>query len=236
MLRINLEMVVSNAGNLPVFGLHNLQAIPHGKSVIITTTHLTDIDVQAAAYVLGSYFDVIITNESTHYEKNKYRLRLAMFMAGKSRFLPITYTRNHSAIPVPVFDPNNYKPMRDALKSGKTLVISAHNPSIDGKMPVRGGLAAVYLAQLAKNSVILPVAVSVEGESKPTRIAHHWKPLIQSILSRSKAKITVGKPLQFEEIEVGSTYEHYKSVKEKLIKQSNMIMNKLTQMLQPEKR
>ena len=97
-------------------------------------------------------------------------------------------------------------------------------------------MAAIYLAHLAKNSIILPVAVSVEGKSKPHEIAYRWEPLIKSVLTRSKAKINIGKPLQFESINVGQTYKDFVSVKEKLIKQSNIIMVSLARMLHPSKR
>lgn len=183
-----------------VIGRENLAEIPKDKKVVIATTHITDADVWLSALELGNDFDINITNQSVHHKafgkNSELPTNIGMRMAGKENFLPIDYNKTEDGRKNPgIFNPENFVAMEKALENGKAVLIAAHKPSHSQELE-KGGYGVVYLAELS-NAIILPVAVDVESEGVDDMYKHPTR----TILKRSNAKITIGKPFSPEKIE-----------------------------------
>lgn len=239
-LRASLELCISNTTTIPITGLENLEVVPPDKHLIIATSHISDIDLQTAVYVLGRYRQILITNQSTQHHLNQDPVtRIGIAIAGKRSFRPITHQKKEGQTKGS-FNPADYPPMVDDLNQGATIALAAHNPAYDGILPDRAGIGAVYLAQLAdpKKTVILPVAVVLTPDKNI--VAHKKTDLIKNLFNRPRAEVRIGKPISLEKLDISplSSLEnsHYQEVLTQLREQGKQIMRALAKLLPEEKR
>lgn len=184
-------------GTVTVEGMERISSIPKDRKVIIATSHASDLDIQLATHALGGYFDLMITNQSLQHTFAKDPMsNIGMRVAGPKNFMPIEY-RVANNKKNPHFKPEDYENMADAMDTGKTMVIAAHNPSKRGQLE-RGGYAAAYLAQLT-NAVIVPVGVDIHNKGDAD-IGIAEKPL-KVVLNRPDATVRIGEPFSLGSIE-----------------------------------
>lgn len=192
-----------------VVDLHNLEKIPKGINPIIAGTHLrSDTSLQIIARELGKKFNLGIALQS---ENRKNPLINAFFsLVGQDNFYDIdnktirrmvngksertdTYKLNF----------NNYEAMRDAMKIGKTLLIAGHwAPIYNGILPDKPGFAAVYLAHLSGQRVVLPIALDIYTDNEDLGRIDRIPSIIKNLLTgnRPKSKMTICKPLILDPI------------------------------------
>lgn len=249
-LRIALkELVGASVKKTNLLGKEHLSEIPADKKVIIATTHITDIDVPVVASELANEFDLALAHKSTQRSFMADPMTyVGINLAGKNNFLPLDFKKGGK---IGEFNPENFVPMEEALEKGKTVVISAHNPTYDGNFPEKGGFGVAYLASLEDNTIILPVAVRLESEETLGMAANPLK----TLLKRPEATVMIGKPFELEKIgnieNLKKISEKRKARKEKLTKedllmfheismqlreQSSLIMDKLAEMLGTEEK
>lgn len=244
-LEANLKFVT---GEINVEGIEHIKEIPPDKKVIIVTTHLSDLDVPIAALKLGKYFNIAITSESLHHSfRGEAGVNIGLRIAGKENFIPIEYKKVKGG-KQGAFNPENFKPIKDALNSGKAVVIAGHNPTQKWQLP-KGGYGAAYLADITENAILLPVTVNLESE-EPIGMA---ETLVKNIAKRPDANINIGAPMEIKKIigigdladimnkrDHGETLTHqerkrFSELKKALEVQSDAIMEKLASPL-PEKK
>lgn len=237
-LRLNLEPAIGNAGRLNISGQENLEEIPKDKPLVIVTTHISDIDVQAVTYALGNELPIKLVNQSTQFDtKVAPQMALILKLAGQNNFIPVDFRQVAGQIR-PFFNRENYRPMEEALKEGHVVIIAGHNPSYNGILPDKGGYGAVYLAQLA-GAVLLPVAVNLDG---PPPISGRWTDLIRNLSHRPRASVIIGKPLTDLDkpisppINNSQSHADFKESYRQLRKRSVQIMQSLAALLPKEKR
>jgi len=147
----------------------NLSEIPPNKTPIFVTPHFSDYDVPIAVRALGRRFaDITVADASTH---EKFFQSPAGYtgrkIGGEKNFFSIDYTggrgEGHG-----IFNPDNFKPMKDSIESGKPLVIASYYDTDyqnrTWKLPDKGGYGAAYLAQIAENSLVVPVGIDIHSE------------------------------------------------------------------------
>ncbi|MCL4437562.1 hypothetical protein M1513_00790 [Patescibacteria group bacterium] len=235
--------------SVEVDGRENLKEIPPGKKIIIATTHITDLDLPIVAYELSRDFNIVITHKSTHRSlKDDPASYIGTHIAGIDNFIPLDYKQGET---IGKFNPDNFVPADKALEEGKAIVIAAHDPAKNGKMPENGGYGAAYMSGIESDAIILPVAVDIESENNDVGNASH---LIKTVAARPKAKMTIGEPLFLDKIEEMSEMENimdkrkngealnsgendkFHKLADRLRKRSSLIMETLAAMVPPEKR
>lgn len=156
--RINSESKVHKP---TVEGLGNLIGIPKTEKLVIATTHLSDIDMDTAIATIAPYRDVSVASQSTHLE-NPISGRL-MRWATENEIYGVSskFGKKPTRLPTYRFNPKDYEAMKVALEKGRAMVIAAHKPAYEWKLPDKPGLGAVYLAQTS-GATILPTAVDVQ--------------------------------------------------------------------------
>jgi hypothetical protein len=189
-------------GKVSVEGIENIEKIPQGKRTIIACSHVTDGDVPSAMSVLSDHFDFAIANQRTHQQWGEEPImKLAVVATGSKNFFPIDYAfsgTEKKRDKIGSFNPDNYQPMKEVMKKeGKALFIAAHSPTYGG-LPEKGGLGAIYLAQITDNSILLPVASDLVHPSGHVMNADEN---IKSLLNRPTAKVIIGKPFELPKIE-----------------------------------
>lgn len=178
-----------------VSGIENVEAIPSGKKVIIAATHLSDLDMALVVKALGKHFDIAVSDQSTHHSfREDPAGNMSIRLAGEKNFLPIDY-KKVAGEKEAKFNPDNFASMAEALDGGKEVLVAAHNPSEDGMLS-KGGVGAVYLAQLAEDSVILPVAVIIDSENAFLA----GKNVLQKMAERPDAEVVIGSAISPEHI------------------------------------
>jgi hypothetical protein len=238
-------------------GLKNLETISANDHAILACSHISDGDMPTAAAVLAPYLDLAFVNPSTTYyfnfslreRKMDLPVHIAMRFVGRKHFFPFTAHFDKS---VPrsgrqgMFDPDDFVPMKNAMEeNGKSLMIAAHSPSW-GTLPEKGGVGAVYLAQITKNGVVLPVATAMTGHV----MAEDEK--IRSFINKPSAKVIIGEPIKLGKIDgiekitdlikqrrggtelSAGAKEEMARIKQELKKQSDLLMQKIAELL-PEK-
>ena len=232
--------------NIKVLGKEHLKEIPPDKKVVFAVTHLSDLDIALAIRTLGNDFDLGISNVSYHHNFFEDPSgNMAITIGGKENFFPIDYAPGSKAKP---FNPDNFEPMAEAMEKGKEMIVAAHNPAKGNKL-TKGGVGAVYLAQLA-DAVVLPVAIDTKSEHPQLFGENTWK----NIKERPNVDVKIGEPINFEHIE---GIERFKEIfdkrerKEKLTPEdiaefstlsaalkteSEQVMESLASMLPEEKR
>lgn len=198
------KLVKSAASRTEVTGRENLESLPRNAKVIFATTHITDLDVPAAANALAGDFDLVLGDISQHrHFKVDPITYTGQTLAGRDNFAPIGFHKdakgNWQADP---FDYKDFDPMAKSLENGKAVVIAAHNPSTERQMTDNPGYGAVYLAQKAKDVYIVPVAINIDSH-KPVGNAN-VKNFIETGLARfrTKANVTIGVPYKPEAIDI----------------------------------
>lgn len=236
-------------------GLGNLTQIPKTEKLIIATTHLSDIDIETAIAAIAPYRDVSVTSQSTHLE-NPISGRIMRWAAKKEIYGISSRPRKNSTWRQDFeFNPQNYEAMRTPLEKGRALVIAAHQPTHEWKLPNKPGLGAIYLAQIS-GATILPTAVDIqypEFIDLPPISLDILKRLLQG--KRLDVKVAFGKPIRptpipSEEIKLLNKFLNHdekhtltkdeisksRSILEKLKLQGSEIMKSLASMLPQYKR
>lgn len=164
------------------------QNLPSGACVV-ATTHLSGYDVPEVTAEMMKSRNAGMALQSTIL--NFPLSRPFIHMLGKENFFPLS-NRNSS-----ILNAEEIGQLKNAIvKDGKTLVVAAHNPTKDWKLPDNLGLAAVILAHEAK-APLVPVALDIQYKTypKPRRLVRN------SILGKKPdAKIIIGNPMSFPEI------------------------------------
>lgn len=250
-IKTGLGFIIENPNMIPLIGKEFLKEIPPNKKLIIATTHLSDADVAVAAYALSDNFDITIVHHSTHDNPSEDAWSwVGAAIAGRKNFLSVKSRKEEGKV-IADFAPEDFEPMRDALGNGKAIIIAAHNPTYDWKLSDKGGLGAIYLAQLS-DALILPVSVNIESEAKSGSLVDMRKAVSKN-KRKSKAKVSIGQPINLEKVNVqkmteilkkrkeGSSLSHqerreFTEIATKLRDQSSIVMRTLAAMLPPEKR
>lgn len=192
-----------NAKSPEVTGKEHLKEIPTGKRVIVAVTHISDLDTSLAISALGNDLDLMVATQSTVLNrKQDPRGYVGLVAAGLNNFAEIDYRRTSTGFTSGLFNPQNFSNMADAMNGGKDVLIVAHNPSHTGTL-TRGGYGAVYLSQIVKDAVILPVAVNVESKEQLIVGKNAWKSAVRNagLLNRPDTQVVIGKPIEPQHIE-----------------------------------
>jgi hypothetical protein len=184
-----------------VVGKENLEQLAPGTRVIFATTHTSDNDVLLAVQAFGNDFDLAIADMSIHrsFRESAKALDptiLGIKIAGKENFLSLKYSQKKAGRRGWV-DPEDTERIKTALESGKSVVIAAHNPTFDGKLPANPGFAAIRAAQLTENAVVIPVAVQI-GEPTDVLGIGDPKNILETRRRRPALKVSIAEPLRFE--------------------------------------
>jgi hypothetical protein len=248
------EMFI-DGNKLSIQGKENLLKIPEGRKVIFATSHISDIDVQLAAYAVGQELPIKIVSASTHRRitRNPFAY-IGERIAGQKNFIPISYDKENG-IETGQFIPSDFDRIKNAMELGNGIVIAASNPSRkEGvptwELPTKGGYGAVYLAQKT-GALIVPVAVSIDSD-KPIGLGGQIGTLIKEISNRAGAQINIGTPIELEKTNIDEMedilnahrngkgtleqHEKFKKIKGKLQQQSSAVMQSLAEMLPRSKR
>lgn len=192
-----------------VAGLRNLEKIPEGINPIIAGTHLrSDASLQIIARELGRKFNLGIALQS---ENRKNPLINAFFtLIGQDNFYDIDNKTTRKMVngksqrtDTYKLNFNNYEVMRDVMRKGKTLLIAGHwAPIYSGMLPDKPGFAAIYLAHLSNQRVVLPVALDIytndEDLGRIDRISNIVKNLLTA--NKPKSKMTICEPIILDPI------------------------------------
>jgi hypothetical protein len=203
-------------GDIKTEGMENLDLIPPGKKVVFAPTHISDGDMPVAALVLGDRFKLGIANQSMHHHlTGEPPMYLGLLMAGKDNFYPMDFDwikLGKKKGKIGRFNPDNYLAMRDAMANeGKAMVMAAHSPTFNSKLPDRGGIAAAYLAAIS-DAVIVPVAIDYQSEHTITAETH-----LKNATHRAEVKAIIGKPIEPKPIKGIERFpEIFKKDKEKM--------------------
>lgn len=235
-------------GKGDIEGLGNVAKILKNKNVIIATTHISDADVGVAVNTLGNLFNIGIANQSVHHSwHSDFVMNIVLWLSGRDRFLPIDFTKTSNG-KRGVFNPDNFPLIVAAMEQkGFSILMPAHSPCFTGKLPNKGGLGAVYLGQISKNSVLLPVAIDVELSNGEIFKGVSPFNLMNSAL---KVRIVIGEPFDFppiEDIEIfpnlvkkkartESEEIKYHAIHRELTLQSGELMRKIAKLLPDAKR
>ncbi|OHA18810.1 MAG: hypothetical protein A2664_04880 [Candidatus Taylorbacteria bacterium RIFCSPHIGHO2_01_FULL_46_22b] len=244
-LEVNIRPLI---GEISVSGRENLEILPPDRKVVVATTHISDLDIPLVVKTLGSDFDMAISDVSTHHHFFEDPMgNASITVAGKENFFPIDYKKRVGGKDAR-FNPNNFVAMRDAMESGKEIVVSAHNPSETGGL-TRGGVGAVYLSQIA-DAVLLPVAVDMKSK-EPFLVG---KNMLDKIRERPDVDVLIGKPIELTSIKGIGEYQEifdkrrngeklsaeevarFKQLSSSLREQSEILMRSLAALLPDEKR
>jgi 1-acyl-sn-glycerol-3-phosphate acyltransferase len=192
------SLIRLQVGNVKIEGREHLDELPRERKIIVATTHLTDLDVPLAVSALGNDLDLAIVNMSVHHSfKGEASTYLGMVAAGKDHFIPIDYTKDKETGEKRAgsFNTENFKPMQEALDSGKRVLIAAHNPSHDFEFD-KASYGVAYLAELS-GALILPVAVQLKSEGDVGMYGSG----VKTFLKKPNAEVHIGAPFEVQKIE-----------------------------------
>lgn len=195
-----MKLITESAIQQPaVEGLQNLAEIPPNQQVVFAVSHLSDVDVPAAASALSLYrpIDVVILRTGAIDLKQIPFIKLA----GKHHFHTIDNTFNlKTQTPHTRFNADNFQEMKEAMSKGRDIVIAVHKPTRDGKLSGNPGIGSIYLAQMA-DALIVPVALDIHSE-KPIGMAYDLIGTLRRIIKRvrPKATLSIGKPMALPKI------------------------------------
>ena len=193
-LRIGLGISRFDIKKPTIEGLENLPSTP----CVVATTHLSDIDVQEVVVAVANIRKVGMATQSTNLTHPLFEPFFKLM--GMNNFFPITNTYNKWNTKYSlIFD--DFKKMHNGIEQEeRTIVISAHNPTQEWKLPEKPGVGAVILAHMT-NVQIIPAAVDIQC---PTPVAQTTDSLTRIknfiTMKRPKAKIYFCKPLQLSKI------------------------------------
>ena len=240
-----------------VEGLDNLRNIPEGTHIIFAPTHLSDYDVPIAIAALGEYApDPVVAEESTHFNITQNPAAyLGRVVAGKDLSMRVDFSSGKPDRQ-PVFNPENFEPMRKALEADHPMFFAAYyNPKYPGgkwELPKQGGNGAAYLAEITPNTVVVPVAIDIRSEKEFGMGSGDMGYLLKS--GKLEVRVMLGEPITPEpipDIEIISQIVSKRGKKEEistdeldrfrfasdaLRRESNRIMKSLAMLLPKEKR
>lgn len=235
-------------GKGEIEGMEHVATLPTDKHVIVATTHVSDADVGVAVNALADDLSLGIANQSLHHSwRGDWRMYLALSLIGKDRFFAVDFVKTRNGI-VGSFNPDNYLLMAEAMtQRGISMLVPAHSPCFTGRLPARGGLGAVYLGQISKSSVILPVAVDVEYRNGR---ALRGISLLNLLRRPVTVKTIIGEPFQFPAIRDVEDFAfltrnkvrseaadvRYHAIRQCLFRQSDELMQRLATLLPDAKR
>lgn len=180
-------------GQFTVQGLENL-TMDRGEAVILACSHRNDHDMVAAGGILAPRMSLKVASMSSNFDR---RLESTAFKiaGGDKIFTPIDYKIGENGMPVPgLFAPENYIPMQDSLSGGHSVMLAAHNPSRDGRLVNKPGIAVPYLAYISSASVV-PVNVEFEGQDQFPDLFLRGS-LLKSVIRRAAVSISIGERLE----------------------------------------
>lgn len=206
-LMLALDAMLKPAINkISLKGQENLRQIDRNRPLIIVTTHISDLDVPIVARSLGDMFDIAISNQSVHHSffGGEKMTNIGLRLAGKDNFLPITYSFKEGEEKVhseelggddkkSSFNPEDFINMVSTVtEKGKAIIVAAHNPAKDWRLPERGGVGGVYLSGLLEKAVLLPVAVNIKTAT-PVGMGDDRTRVLKE---RPDAEVTIGEPFE----------------------------------------
>lgn len=182
------------AGKREVKGLENLHRVPADANLVVATGHITDFEIPLITATLGQHLNLAITDLSLHRSVISSLLSLdptilGILLAGQENFLSIKYKKVNGERRG-LFKSEDYTRMVAALRRGKSIIMAAHNPSFDGKMPNHSGVGVAHLAERVKKSVILPAVANIEGDKSLGQASNPLK----TLLARPSVTISLGEP------------------------------------------
>ena len=136
---------------------------------IIAISHKTGLDIPIGVKALGGEFPLAISDQSTHHGPIKFKdpTTISVKLLGLENFPPISYFYDDDGEKKPIFDPTDVDPLVEAINQGKSILISAHNPSdeipVQDIHTVKPGYAAALVAHMT-GAKILPVLVDREED------------------------------------------------------------------------
>lgn len=242
--------------DIDAHGMENLDKIPEGTDVIFLETHIqSDAEVQAGITVIGKNFDLAVTNHSSHHSPKEDLLpNLGLRAAGRENFYPIKFIKEGKE-GWPVFQPDNFSDMLPVFDKGKAIVMAAHNPVYDSKLPDQPGVGGVMLYQLAEakngNVVIVPVAIDIKSQ-RSVAIGGQFLKAVGDMMPwrRPSADVHIGEPIRLDKIDISSLVStrsdghatptdqdisKARETNEKLREQGGEVMRGLAKLLPPEK-
>lgn len=166
--------------------------MPTGPCVV-AATHLSGFDVPEVAAEMMKNRKTGMSMQSSIYDHPLPKL--LMQLMGKDNFFPLS-NRNSSSL-----NDEDLKQMETAIvKDGRTIVVAAHNPTKEWKLPDNPGLSAVILAHAAKVPLV-PVALDIQSRI-PVR--EGIISIVKNALKhRPGSKIIIGNPMSLPEISDG---------------------------------
>lgn len=189
-----------------VYGLKNLTKIAKNKGIVVATTHLSDIDVQVVTSVISHYkrtgMAILAAHLNVPFYGDTLQLLTENNLYGVSGSFGFKFFKGQGA--TFKFEPTDFHKMKVALDEGGALVIAAHIPTYDWKLPDKSGLGAVFLAQQEDEPLILPVAVDIDHKKSTvagTFYTDFKGTLIRLITGRRpKSKLFIGKAIELQKI------------------------------------
>jgi 1-acyl-sn-glycerol-3-phosphate acyltransferase len=249
-LRLMISVLVKlYIGKIEVLGWENLEKIKPDDKVILAISHISDLDVPIAGYALCHRFNLAAAHQSMQTFWHDPSVYLGMLLAGKKNFFPIDYQKSGDSRQG-LFNPENFVKMKINLEnSDKTLIIAAHSPSRNWRLE-KSGVGAVFLTQIMKDAIIIPVAVNIQS-AEPLGMGRNR---FKTILARPRAKVMIGKSIKIpvlpefknldsiiEKMERGQKItdnerQKFMDLRGLLREKSGVIMSSLARMLPTEKR
>lgn len=239
-----------NVGSIELRGKEHLKEIKPGESVILASSHITDLDMPIMIHELANDLNIAVVDLSTNKSLRANPLGfIGNQIAGRDNFISVDY-HHTSAGRVASFNPHNFDPMLRAMESGKTIAIAAQNPTFTGQLG-EGAIGAVYLAQLS-DAAILPSATLLKTEENLG--IDGTMSQLKTMAQRPDAKLTIGAPIRFPKIAnieivrqlhdkrhtgeraTKEDIERFRTVVDELRKQSDELMRYIAEMLPEDKR
>jgi len=239
-------------GQTEAMGIEHLEAISAGGRTLFATSHISGFDVQLAGLVLCRHLGgvkIVATSDLLEgWSRPLHRIGGAL--AGKGNLLPIHHAGN-GRNKRNFFYSADFDTIKRQVEQAVPVVMAAYlEKQIIWHLPAKGGVGAVYLAQVTSNIKVIPVAVDVLSE-KPIAMDGQ---LIKTALVKPAVRIIIGEPMAFEPIAgielfsdlvrknhgnvVLSRQERqtFHSFRNALREQSDLLMVELAKLLPKEKR
>ena len=191
--------------DIEIVGEENLDDLPPDAKVILTTTHISDLDVLIPIAKLGQRFCIKAVNASVQHQFGGDTIaNIGLRIVGKENTIPVDYKMGEhpqagKSYYTQAFNPNNFVPMKESLDKGETIVMAAYGPQQvkDGKLPKKGASGPVYLAEIS-GATIVPIAINIESDDPEMGTS---KSPFKSLKQRPKAQMIIGKPFIPDKIE-----------------------------------
>lgn len=198
-LMLATELAIGIAvSKIEVIGKERLSNLPPQIPIIVAFSHISDLDGGLALLALGHDLDLVVTDMSIHHKlwaslRSSDWTIAGILIAGRKNFLPITFVQEQGYRQGRIIS-SDLDRIQEKLEAGKAVLIAAHNPTSESKLPDKPGYAAIRVAQAVENALVVPVAVEVGDGERQLGLAEN---LVETIRRRPAAKVIVGDPLTF---------------------------------------